>query len=267
MKLTMLGTGGALVTKYYNTCYVLEDEGQGFLVDGGGGNQLLQQLEKAGINWKAIKNIFITHKHIDHLLGLVWLCRYIMNTMNKGKYPGVAHLYGHSEVLGRLERILKETLEPKELKFFNKGLYFIPVEDGEQKTIMGKNVTFFDINSTKTKQFGFRMEYREGQYLVCLGDEPYNERSHDYLEGAQWLFHEAYCLFSEADIYEPYEKHHSTVKEACQVAESFNIPNLLLYHTEDGSFPKRQERYLAEGKNFYSGKLFVPEDLDAIELD
>lgn len=267
MKLTMLGTGGALITKYYNTCFTLEDAGEYFLVDGGGGNQLLQQLEKAEINWKDIKSIFITHKHIDHLLGLVWLCRYIMNTMNKGKYPGEARLYGHTEVLGKLERILKETLEPKELKFFNKGLYFIPVEDGETRIIMGKKVTFFDINSTKTKQFGFSMEYTEGKRLVCLGDEPYSESSHDYLEGCQWLFHEAYCLFSEAHIYEPYEKHHSTVKEACQVAEDFKIPNLLLYHTEDGSFPTRQERYLAEGKNYYSGKLYVPEDLDTIELD
>lgn len=262
----MLGTGGALVTKYYNTCFVVENEGKYFLVDGGGGNQLLQQIENAGINWKDIKNIFITHKHIDHILGLVWLCRYIMNTMNKGKYPGVVQLYGHTEVLGRLERILKETLEPKELRFLNKGLYLITVENGEVIDILGKKVTFFDINSSKTKQFGFSMEYGEGKKLVCLGDEPYNETSHQYLVGCQWLLHEAYCLFSEAEIYEPYEKHHSTVKEACQVAESFKIPNLLLYHTEDGSFPKRQELYLAEGEKYYSGKLLVPNDLDVIDL-
>lgn len=266
MKLTMLGTGGALVTKYYNTCFVLEDKGQYFLVDGGGGNKLMQQLEQAKIDWKDIKNIFITHKHIDHLLGLVWLCRYIMNTMNKGKYPGTVQLYGHAEVLGKLERILKETLEPKELRFFNKGLYFISVEDGETKSIMGKNMTFFDINSTKTKQLGFSMEYNEGKRLVCLGDEPYSETSYNYLKGCQWLLHEAYCLFSEADIYEPYEKHHSTVKEACQIAESFKIPNLLLYHTEDGSYPKRQERYIEEGGNFYKGNLLVPEDLDTVDL-
>lgn len=28
MKLTMLGTGNALVTEYYNTCFMLEDNGQ-----------------------------------------------------------------------------------------------------------------------------------------------------------------------------------------------------------------------------------------------
>ena len=35
MKLTMLGTGNAAVTACYNTCFVLEEKGQYFLVDGG----------------------------------------------------------------------------------------------------------------------------------------------------------------------------------------------------------------------------------------
>lgn len=35
MKLTMLGTGNALVTKIYNTCFVLEDNHQYFMVDAG----------------------------------------------------------------------------------------------------------------------------------------------------------------------------------------------------------------------------------------
>ena len=33
MKLTMLGTGNALVTECYNTCFVIEDKGQYFMVD------------------------------------------------------------------------------------------------------------------------------------------------------------------------------------------------------------------------------------------
>ena len=55
MKLTMLGTGNALVTKIYNTCFVLEDNHQYFMVDAGGGNQILTQLKKAGYDWKDMK--------------------------------------------------------------------------------------------------------------------------------------------------------------------------------------------------------------------
>ena len=41
MKLTMLGTGNALVTECYNPCFVIEDIGQYFMVDGGGGSAIL----------------------------------------------------------------------------------------------------------------------------------------------------------------------------------------------------------------------------------
>ena len=34
----MLGTGNALVTECYNTCFVISDGDKNFLVDGGGGS-------------------------------------------------------------------------------------------------------------------------------------------------------------------------------------------------------------------------------------
>ena len=70
MKLTMLGTGNAMVTDCYNTCFVIEDEGRYFMVDGGGGNTILSRLKSVGVNWKEVRHIFITHKHIDHVMGL-----------------------------------------------------------------------------------------------------------------------------------------------------------------------------------------------------
>ena len=51
MKLTMLGTGNALVTECYNTCFMLDDNGQLFLTDGGGGNNILHQIKYAGYDW------------------------------------------------------------------------------------------------------------------------------------------------------------------------------------------------------------------------
>ena len=48
IKLTVLGTGNALVTECYNTCFLMEDEDQLFRVDGGGGNGVLRQIRYAG---------------------------------------------------------------------------------------------------------------------------------------------------------------------------------------------------------------------------
>ena len=103
MYLTMLGTGNATATKCYNTCFVITDtskaEHQHFLVDGGGGNGLLRQLELAGINWRDIREIFVTHKHTDHLLGIVWMVRMICLNMKRNHYDGEAVIYGHDEVI------------------------------------------------------------------------------------------------------------------------------------------------------------------------
>lgn len=83
MKITMLGTGNALVTECYNTCFVLQDSGRYLLVDGGGGNTILRRLKQADFNWMDMREIFVTHKHVDHLMGIVWMIRMICQYMRQ----------------------------------------------------------------------------------------------------------------------------------------------------------------------------------------
>ena len=266
MKLTMLGTGNALVTECYNTCFVISDEDRHFLVDGGGGNEVLHRLKMAGIDWKNIHDIFVTHKHIDHLLGIVWMVRLICQNMAKGTYEGEATIYGHDEVISLVRELSEKLLQPKQTKFLGDRLHLDVVEDGDTREILGKDVTFFDIDSTKAKQFGFTMNMGEGKKLTCCGDEPYNPCEKKYAKNSTWLLHEAFCLYGEADIFSPYEKHHSTVKDACELAEALEVEHLILYHTEDKNIRHRKELYTAEGRQYYHGHLFVPEDLEEIDL-
>ena len=72
-KLYVFGTGNALVTRCYNTCFALRDEDQYFMVDTGGGNGILRILAEMQVPVEAIHHIFITHAHTDHLLGIVWI--------------------------------------------------------------------------------------------------------------------------------------------------------------------------------------------------
>ena len=78
--------------------------------------------------------------------------------------------------------------------------------------------------------------------------------------------HEAFCLDSEADIFNPYEKKHSTVKDACKRAQENNVKNLILYHTEDKNIKNRKELYTAEGGQYFNGNLYIPDDLESIDL-
>ena len=131
MKLTMLGTGNALVTECYNTCFVLSDEYGHFLVDGGGGNTVLSQLKKAGIDLMDVHEIFVTHKHVDHIMGIVWVIRIICQNMKKGTYQGEANIYAHDEVIGLLKDMAFKLLNKKETQYIGDRLHLIEVKDGD----------------------------------------------------------------------------------------------------------------------------------------
>ncbi|MEE0955518.1 MAG: MBL fold metallo-hydrolase [Eubacterium sp.] len=276
MKITMLGTGNALVTECYNTCFVIEDDGQYFLVDGGGGNGLLRQLKSAGLDWKKMQHIFVTHKHLDHIMGIVWMIRMITQYITQNQYEGDAYIYGHDEVITLLAEMADKLLKPKQTKLIGKRLHLITLSDGEEFQAIGHRFQAFDIRSTKAKQFGFTMYYDENDKngssnlqehkLTCCGDEPYQECEKKYAKESDWLLHEAFCLSSQADVFHPYEKHHSTVKDACTLAEELGVKNLVLYHTEDQNIKNRRKLYTEEGRKYYSGKLYVPEDLEVIEI-
>lgn len=266
MKLTMLGTGNALVTECYNTCFILEDNGQCLMVDGGGGNTILHQIRHASYDWMDIRHIFVTHKHVDHLMGIIWMVRMICQFMDHGEYKGEAYIYSHKEVLDLIRDMAGKLLQKKEVAYIDNRLHLVEVHDSECKTIIGHPFTFFDIRSTKAKQYGFCMEIEKGKALTCCGDEPLNPELEHYAKGNEWLLHEAFCLYSQADIFDPYEKHHSTVKDACELAQRLGVKNLLLYHTEDRNLENRADLYKAEGSKYYNGKLWIPNDLECIEL-
>ena len=266
MKLTILATGNETVTDCYNTCFALSEEHRHFLVDAGGGNQILRILKKTNIPLEEIHDIFITHEHIDHLLGLFWLIRMIGQNMNQGKYEGKVRIYCHSGLIPTITTIAELTIMKKVTKHLGGRIQLIPLESGDTKQILGCEVTFFDIGSTKARQFGFTLKTADGKKLSCCGDEPYNPCEEEYVRDSDWLMHEAFCLYREADNFKPYEKHHSTVKEACLLAEQLRVPNLILYHTEETHLEERKELYTEEGRKYYSGNLYVPDDQEVFRI-
>jgi ribonuclease Z len=263
-QLIVLGTGNAQAIKCFNTCFALRKGNEYFLVDAGGGNGILSALDKKEIPLENIHHIFVSHEHTDHILGMPWMIRMIGAKMNQGNYQGNLFIYCHAELIDTIKTIVSLTVQKKFYKYFDDRMIFVPLKDGDKKEILGCPFTFFDIKSNKAKQFGFT--YTNDKKVTFTGDEPYREAIYDYVQGSDWLFHEAFCLYSQRDIFKPYEKFHSTVKEACELAEQLQIPNLILWHTEDKSIGERKLRYSEEGLNYYKGNLFIPDDGDIIDL-
>ena len=265
-KLTVLGTGYALATRCYNTCFAITNDQGTLLVDAGGGNGILRQMEDANLSFADVHDLFITHAHPDHLNGVVWVLRKIMTMMNAGKYEGELHIWCHETVRKGLEMIGELMLQKKMLKHIGSRVLFHDIVDGTKATLNGYELTFLDIGSTKLLQFGFTTTLKNGKKLTCLGDEPYNPICEKYVASSDWMLCEAFCLLSHADIFKPYEKHHSTVADAAKLAAELAIPQLVLWHTEDKNYAERKALYTAEAREFYQGDLYVPNDLEVITL-
>ena len=262
----MLGTGNAGVTRCYNTCFAIQTTENVLLVDAGGGNGIFVQLEKAGIAIERIHDMFVTHAHTDHILGAVWVIRMVAQQMQSGKYAGGFRVYGHDKVLQVLDWICRMTLPKKIVQYLGNGIELCEVKDGEIFKAGELKLQSFDIGSTKEKQYGFRTTLPNGQSLVCLGDEPYNEKNRPYVIGVDWLLCEAFCLYKDRDIFKPYEKHHSTALDAGKLAEELKVKNLLLYHTEDKTLDTRKVCYTEEAAQGFSGVVYVPDDLEIIDF-
>ena len=262
----MLGTGSAMCTRCYNTCFYLKSAAGQLMVDAGGGNGIFRQLYRASIDFTQIHHLFVTHVHTDHIMGVIWLIRKISPLLYKGKYHGTFTIYCHREVREALETMCNIMIPAKIMAAVGNTIVLREVSDGEMLDIDDMKVTFFDIGSDKTLQYGFSALMPDGQRVVCLGDEPYNPVSERYVRGCDWLLCEAFCLYSQHEQFRPYEKHHSTVLDSARIAAQLDVKNLLLYHSEDTHLATRRHDFTAEAEQAFSGHIVVPDDLDTILL-
>ena len=93
-KIIVLGTGSGITINCYSLSALLENnKGDYLLIDTGSGNQILNQLNIKDIDINKIHDIFISHKHIDHLWGIIPLLRYIMQQYRKGNYEATLNIY------------------------------------------------------------------------------------------------------------------------------------------------------------------------------
>jgi len=264
-KIKMLGTGHGGVMDLYNTCFAIENETGVFLVDTGGSIEIIRRLKLSGIDFKSIKNIFISHSHTDHILGLIWMLKRLGLPAIHGEIKEKINIYCNDVVCNSIKETAKAVLPGYLVDSLFNVLNFVVLENHSKYVINDVEYEFFDIISKDMKQFGFRCLLDENK-LVFLGDEPLNESLYDLVRNTDYVMHEAFCLESEVDIFNPYEKNHSTALSTARVMNKLDVKNLILYHTEESHGSERKALYTKEAKNVFAGKVIVPDDLEVIQL-
>lgn len=266
-KIIVLGTGTASVINNFNTCFILEDNKKDYLlVDTGGGNGIFRQLAKANIDLTKIHNIFVSHKHIDHLYGLLWLYRFADLSMRKGTYNGDLNIYCHDEVAKIIREQIHTLLRKSQQQFLDKRIFIHIVNDHEKVKVLNYDLEFLDIMAKSDKQYGFKTILNNGKTLVFLGDEPLDEKLYNDVKNVDYMLHEAFCLETESERFKPREKNHDTVESVSIKAQNLSVKNLVLWHTQENLGEKRQDSYIKEAKQNFKGNVYVPNDLDVIEL-
>lgn len=261
----MLGTGHATVTECYNACFILRTSESVLLVDGGGGNGILKQMKEAEICLTELTSIFVTHTHIDHLFGIVWVLRMMGEDMTGKNGVHRCTIYSHNKVLNVLKYLCKNTLSPIIWKNIQEKVKFQKVHNTQCIKIKENiSLQFFDTKSCTEKQYGFKAYLSSGKTLVCLGDALYQKQLASYVQGADWLLCESFCRDYDKQKFRPHELYHNTVLDVAIIAQQLEVKNLILYHTEDSMLPERKERYIAEAHRAYSGNVYVPNDLESI---
>lgn len=266
-KIIVLGTGTASVVNSFNTCFVLKDNKNNYLlVDTGGGNGILKQLKSANVDINKIHKVFISHKHIDHLLGMLWIYRFVDISMAKGTYEGDLNIFCHDEVAKILRDQIHTLLRKEQQRFIDKRIFINVVNNHEKIKVLDYDLEVLDILSKSDKQYGFKTTLNNGKTLSFLGDEPLDESLYDDVRNSDYLLHEAFCLETEADKYKPREKNHDTVKSASIKAQKIGVKNLVLWHSQENLGNDRKASYIAEAKANFKGNIYVPNDFDIIEL-
>lgn len=264
-KIIMLGTGNGGTLELYNTCFVIQNDNGNFLVDTGGSIEIIDRLKKVNIGIKDIKHIFISHSHTDHVLGLIWMFKKLGRASINGEIETNINIYCNDVVYESIMEVSKHILPEKLVKGVLSIVNFHILKSEEEIEINGINYTFFDIQARGTKQFGFECKLNERR-LVFLGDETLNPNLYERVKDSDYVMHEAFCLDSEENIFHAYEKNHSTAKSASKVMNDLKVKNLILYHTEESHGNERKSLYTKEGKENFKGNIYVPDDLEIIEL-
>ena len=262
----ILGTGTATVSKYVNTACAFDDGDSLFLVDGTGGADILRSFDIMNLEWARLHHAFLSHEHTDHFLGMIWVVRNIGEEIILDRYDGDFYLYGHRELMDKVRQVCNMLLKPQGRELIDQRIFLVPVEDMQEEKIWNCDFAFFDIGSTKARQFGFHMTWPDGTRVLFPGDEPLSEKGESFCDNVDWLLSEAFCLYRDKDIFNPYQYHHMTVKESAVIAQNHNAKNLVLWHTEDATFGHRKELYTAEASHYYAGRIWVTNDWETIHL-
>jgi ribonuclease Z len=146
-ELCFLGTSASAPSMERNmTSTMLIHDGQRFLLDCAEGTQ--RQILTSGLGFKELRRIFLTHGHLDHILGLGG----IVSTFGRWEAIDKIEIYGGRWAIDRVRDLMKVVLRGKEVEI---EIEFIELKPGLVLTEKNLEVYAFPVIHRGSGCFGF----------------------------------------------------------------------------------------------------------------
>lgn len=297
LDIVFLGTAGSMPTaQRAPAALLLRRGGDRLLIDCAEGTQ--RQLLRSSVGLPELEEVFLTHFHADHVLGLPGMFKSF--SLRGRKLPlavygprGLTDLLGSlKRVVGRLTYELKLVeLEPGDVlerdgyrlatfgvahgvpalgwslieatrpgRFDVAGAEALGVPNGPQRGALqrGEPVTLADGRTVAPEQV--LGPSRAGRKLVITGDTAPSEEIVEAAWGADVLVTEA--TFSDEERERAEETRHQTATQAAEVAQRANVGLLALTHLSNRYFGGEIAR---EAREIFP-ETVVPRDFDVVEV-
>lgn len=165
MRLQVLGASGGIGTGLRTTSLLVDDD---ILIDAGTGVWDLALHEM-----RAIRHIFLTHSHLDHVAGMPLLVDTVFDRLD-----GPITVHARPETIAAIrEHIFNWIIWPDFTKLPSPerpAVRFAPMEPGEVRELDGRRIEMIEV-SHSVPAAGYRVECETGAFAFS-GDTTSNER-------------------------------------------------------------------------------------------
>lgn len=266
MKITFHWVWAAINESMDNTYFLIEDWDNKLQVDCGWWLWLMQKVKRKEINFN---NLFITHKHTDHLLWFFKFARDVKDWWNIEKLKVYCSL--------DVEKTILKVVDVMEINWIKKAInnwniVFDNISDSENLKLDSFEITPINLNSNKIEQYWFFLKNNK-KNILFFWDEAVKILDREDLKEFYWADYLICEALNPEDMDVEYgwiinnkKICHITSREAWKIANKLKVKNLILIHTWENIPWWRVEELKKDASREFNWNIIVPNEWDILDL-